>query len=98
LDLLLAAFLPMGYWREELKDDPELYRAYANLLDASVNNIPAFEREVCRQDLWEEYQLWRKARGAENGNVKASKAKVVFAAGKKIVSVVTFLFKSKEHG
>lgn len=83
----------MGNWRDELKTDPDLYRAYANLLDASVNNVPAFEREVRRQGLWEEYQYWRlqkEARGKQ-----ADGEKVAFAPGKWIISGVQSLFKGK---
>lgn len=86
----------MRYWREELKDNPELYRAYANLLDASVNNIAAFEREVQRQNLWEEYQHWRKARDAEQARETEAQNRVVFSAGKKIISGVVMLFKGKD--
>lgn len=85
----------MGYWREELKESPELYVAYANLLDASENNIPAFEREVRRQGLWEEYQHWRRAKsgGTQEDNQKGP---VVFSAGKKIISGVVALLTGKE--
>lgn len=86
----------MGYWREELKDSPELYVAYANLLDASENNIPAFEREVRRQGLWDEYQYWRRAtRGGTQGE-ENQKGPVVFSAGKKIISGVVALLTGKE--
>lgn len=86
----------MRYWRDELKDNPEMYRAYANLLDASVNNVAAFEREVRRQNLWEEYQHWRKARDAEQQKEKQPERRVVFSAGKKIISGVVTLFKGKD--
>ncbi len=85
----------MGYWREELKENPELYVAYANLLDASENNIPAFEREVRRQGLWDEYLHWRRAtKGESEGN--SEKGPVVFSAGKKIISGVVALLTGKE--
>lgn len=87
----------MGYWREELKDNPDLYRAYANLLDASENNVAAFEREVLRQGLWEEYQCWRKTRGADSPGEGAEDKRVVFAAGKKIISSVVAMLKGKEE-
>lgn len=86
----------MRYWQEELKDDPELYRAYANLLDASVNNVAAFEREVRRQNLWEEYQEWRKARESSLAVEKARDSRLAFSAGKKIISGVMTLFKGKD--
>ncbi len=86
----------MGYWREELKDNPELYVAYANLLDASENNIPAFEREVRRQGLWDEYQHWRRAKKSEAKNGINEKGPVVFSAGKKIISGVVALLTGKE--
>ena len=85
----------MGYWREELKSDPELYVAYANLLDASENNVPAFEREVRRQGLWDEYQHWRKAKNAEQQGPKG-KSPVVFSAGQKIISGVVALLTGKD--
>lgn len=87
----------MGNWREEFKDDPVMYRAYANLLDASENNIPAFEREVKRQGLWEEYQHWRKAKEAEKVKEANANEKVVFSAGKKLISCVAALFKGKDN-
>ena len=84
----------MAYWREELKDNPELFVAYANLLDASTNNIPAFEREVRRQGKWDEYQKWRKAKETEQN--KANGKTVVFSAGHKIISGVVALLTGKE--
>lgn len=85
----------MGYWREELKGDPELYVAYANLLDASENNVPAFEREVRRQGLWDEYQHWRRAKDAEQRGFQ-EREPVVFSAGKKIISGVVALLRGKD--
>ena len=87
----------MGYWREELKDSPELYVAYANLLDASENNIPAFEREVRRQGLWDEYQHWRRAKQEQAQGDANQKRPVVFSAGKKIISGVVALLTGKEY-
>lgn len=85
----------MAYWREELKENPELFVAYANLLDASENNIPAFEREVRRQGKWDEYQNWLKAREAEQRK-STGKGPVVFSAGQKIISGVVALLTGKE--
>jgi hypothetical protein len=85
----------MAYWREELKDNPELFVAYANLLDASENNVPAFEREVRRQGKWDEYQQWRKARDTEH-NKSGANSRVTFSAGKKIISGVVALLTGKE--
>lgn len=88
----------MRYWREELKDNPELYRAYANLLDASVNNVAAFEREVRRQNLWDEYLAWRKGQESEASREnEKQERRVVFSAGKKIISGVVTLLMGKEN-